>query len=372
MSVLLFPSALLFVKDAGNIHPREEHFNNVGTQKSSMAAFLNPFDLNRESFDGLELGVMFLFLAFCLNFYVGVRGNLRRANSLADYLDEALGSQFEKIGHTSHTGKRLVRDGYQEYWYHASGRIATSSFTARFNLAPRQDMFKTMLGLSESERVTCYIPIDNMRPMSVLILKKSELNRQKDDFDCEALQKAQRYSGEILNGEDINIAGEYTIMTEHRELLQCLMFDQVFEDLKHIQPYLEFLHLSNTKVPWDATCEIWDKLLRIDITLPRDETAAKSTLQRVARMSCNIADTIQKTRISKLAEEKVDRIRKSVREEEEKEKMEERKKAFATEKQLKKKRLEESVSKMTREQQMKHHQRKKKKQFRDSMKKPRK
>lgn len=371
MSRSFLLSTFIIILVINKIHANEQGLNSFDTNRSSSNVLLNPFDLGSQGVELFEYGIVLLITIFCINFCRGSRTNLRKANVIADSLDEALKNQFSKVGHASHSGKRLVRDGHQEYWYHASGRIGARSLTARLSFASRHDLFSSLLGLNATDRITFYIPIDTMHSMSILLIRKKEIERCNKIEQCQAMRHAQRFSGEVLNGEEINLSSELVVMTEHRDLLKILTDGKISDDLKLVEPFLESFHISNTGVEWDQTCKIWNKLVRLQVKLPNNENEIHSLLQNVSKLCCKIADSVSRLKVSKAAGEKIRNIRRIIQEMDQIEQMNERRKIAAAEKERKKRIQEESVNRMSREKQIKYEERKRKKQFKDRLKKSR-
>lgn len=347
--------ALLFANAAADTAP-----------SGGLAMLLNPLDLDERALAVFEFFLIALIALFCLNFYQGARANLHRARAAADALDAALAAEFHQTGHAGGAGKRLVRDGAREYWYHASGRVRTPSLSIRFTFAPRHDLFARLRAIFAplpAERVTLYAPLDTMPNMSVLLMRERELARWRAHADGVALAEARKLAG------DVDTYGEFVAMAEHNDLVTGLFNMKVKKAFDKVAKHVVSLHLADTPMKWDGTCSQWEKLARVELVLP--DSGAKDVIADAARLMCVVADEATVMKASGPARKKTGELRRKIKVQVEKEEMRKRREKTALEKEMARKEREERVAKMSRDKQIKHDSKARKQLYKDRLKKVR-
>lgn len=364
-------SALLFV---AALHAHGGKAAETAASGGGVSLLRNPLDLDSNSLALLEFALVVLVSVYCVTFYIGARRNLSRAHAFADALDGALRGQFHKVGHAGGDAKRLIRDGACQYWYHASGRVRMPSLTAHICLSPRQDFFailRQLFSAAPPERVIFYAPLDTLpAPMSVLLIRARELSRWRNHGDGDALRAARSLAGDVLDGDaaPAPLGAPFATLAEHRDLVSALLSSSVRQALRPLVPHLQSLHVSDVSMKWDPTCSLWAPLLRIEFTLPEDDTRSR-VLTAAAILTCTIADSLPTVRISSAARKKATDLRRKLRADEAREDMRRRREENAERKEKVRKEREVAVAKMSREKQLKHDEKMRKKAVRERMKK---
>lgn len=296
---------------------------------SSASSSLGLPEVDSKYFVIFENVLAFLTAAFVINFFLGYRENKGFSNQVVASMLPIVEEEFSHVG-VDEAGTRLMKDGFCDSFFYASGRRYTTGMTAALELRNRQDFLATisrMFQSSMADRCTLTLPLRSdyaMEPVSFLLVKPKELERLRKAFELRAtacVRAVEEMAGEVRIVR--NMPGGFTVLADHDGVVSSVLTGSVRELIAPIAKYVHFVQMTDCGKGWDLYAEAaGPRYVRIVFDLPATNQAElDSVVQSMIKLAVMLVDMSANLSLSKAARARAMDLRNRIAAEKEKERL---------------------------------------------------
>jgi len=245
----------------------------------------------------LEMVYLFGIAVYILNYWIGKRKNEAIAAAWAESVAKILMSNFAKVG-TDSPKISVVKESQSLFKVTATGRINCAGLQATLELRKRHDLFSLLLEFFSKSEDLVIIDIamndDAMEPLVFAVVKRKEERRYKSIYkDVSQFAPAMPFAP---------LPPTFTVFSESEELLPAFLSKEVLSTLANYEAEFVKMHFTDVS-PKTAK---YKKILQFVFRIPNGDMSKLITL---TKMALHFIDQVAATQLTKLARQKVDKIR---------------------------------------------------------------